>query len=92
MDAAPTPLDSRSTRPARRESTHRPARQHRGAGGGRDGDRLRSRWVPWLSVRWPWARLAIGRLAIGRARIRRLEIDDLVIRKLRLPSDRDPAA
>jgi hypothetical protein len=34
--------------------------------------------------------LAIGRLVIGRARIRRLEIDDLIVRKLQLPSDREP--
>lgn len=33
--------------------------------------------------------LAIGRLVIGRARIRRLEIDDLIVRKLQLPSDRE---
>jgi hypothetical protein len=44
-------------------------------------------------VRWPWApvalgALAVGRLAIGRARIGRLEIDELIVRKLRGPEDR----
>ena len=32
---------------------------------------------------------AIGALVIGRARIRRLDIDDLIVRKLQLPSDRE---
>lgn len=92
LDAAPTPPDA--DQPARESRfTHRPAVSTGAHAVGTTA--IGSLALPAIAIAigaLAVGAVAIGRLAIGRARIRRLEIDDLVIRRLRLPSDRDDLA